>query len=78
VPDDDPAIGFQFIVRCLEDRHISVHILELTRPELGVPAVRVLAPALQLDPCEIVSGRLAQTVRETGGGRVDSGAMAIL
>jgi ribosomal protein S12 methylthiotransferase accessory factor len=75
---EDPAIGFQRVAQRLEARGISVHILDLTRPELGVPAVRVLAPALQLDPCQIVSARLAQAVRETGGGIVDSEHITIL
>jgi ribosomal protein S12 methylthiotransferase accessory factor len=75
---DDPAIGLQRINERLEARGIAVHMLDLTRPDLEVPVVRILAPALQLEPCQIVSARLAQTVRETGGGAVDNGGMPIL
>jgi ribosomal protein S12 methylthiotransferase accessory factor len=75
---DDPAIGLQRINERLETRGIAVHMLDLTRPDLEVPVVRILAPALQLEPCQIVSARLAQTVREIGGGTVDNGGMPIL
>ena len=75
---DDPAIGLQRVNERLEARSIAVHMLDLTRPDLEVPVVRILAPALQLEPCQIVSARLAQTVRETGGGTVDNGGMPIL
>jgi ribosomal protein S12 methylthiotransferase accessory factor len=37
---------------------IESYAIDLTRPEFGVPVVRVIAPALQLDPCAIVSVRL--------------------
>jgi ribosomal protein S12 methylthiotransferase accessory factor len=75
---DDPAIGLQRVHERLEARGIAVHMLDLTRPGLEVPVVRILAPALQLEPCQIVSARLAQTARETGGGTVDNGGMPIL
>jgi ribosomal protein S12 methylthiotransferase accessory factor len=75
---DDPAIGLQRINERLDACGIAVHMLDLTRADLAVPVVRILAPALQLEPCQIVSARLAQTVRETGGGAVDNGGMPIL
>jgi ribosomal protein S12 methylthiotransferase accessory factor len=40
--------------------------------------VRVIAPALQLEPCEIVGDRLAQAIDETGGGAQYSGGVALL
>lgn len=75
---DDPAIGLQRINERLDACGIAVHMLDLTRADLAVPVVRILAPALQLEPCQIVSARLAQTVRETGGGAVDNGGVPIL
>ena len=75
---DDPAIGLQRIKERLEARGIAVHVLDLTRSDLEVPVVRILVPALQLEPCQIVSARLAQTVLATGGGAVDNGGMHIL
>ena len=75
---DDPAIGLQRINERLEARGIAVHVLDLTRSDLEVPVVRILVPALQLEPCQIVSARLAQTVLATGGGAVDNGGMHIL
>jgi len=53
-------------------------MLDLTRTDLEVSVVRILSPALQLEPCQIVSARLAQTILATGGGAADNGGMPIL
>ena len=40
--------------------------------------VRVLAPGLQLEPCQIVGPRLARMIGRTGGGAVHHGDMTLL
>jgi ribosomal protein S12 methylthiotransferase accessory factor len=65
---DDPASGVQHVLDGLTALGIAVYRIDLTRPQFAVPVVRVLAPGLQLDPCEIIGARLARTIDETGGG----------
>jgi ribosomal protein S12 methylthiotransferase accessory factor len=72
------GLGLAQALERLEARGIALYTMDLTRPEFGVPVVRVLAPALQLEPCQIVGPRLAATISETGGGAVHHGGMEIL
>jgi ribosomal protein S12 methylthiotransferase accessory factor len=74
---DDPLSGLQFVIDRLKALGIAMYTLDLTRRELGVPVVRVLAPGLQLEPCQIVGERLGQIIRETGGGGPYSGGMPL-
>ena len=62
----------------LQARDIAVYTIDLTRPQFGIPAVRVLAPTLQLEPCQIVGARLARTIAATGGGAVHHSGMPLL
>ena len=66
------------ILERLAAHGIVAYSLDLTRPQFGVPVVRVLAPGLQSDPCEIVSDRLASAIAETGGGTKYHGGIALL
>jgi ribosomal protein S12 methylthiotransferase accessory factor len=68
----------QALVRVLADREIVAYALDLTRPRFGVPVVRVIAPGLQSEPCDIIGARLAQVIAETGGGARHSGGIALL
>ena len=43
-------------------------LVDLTRPEIGIPVAWALAPGLQLMPCEMRSERLRRAVVATGGG----------
>lgn len=72
---DEPAL--HHLVAWLASRKIDAYAIDLTNPELGIPVVRVIAPALQLDPCTIVSERLAQMVACTGGGDPYTGGLAL-
>ena len=74
----DPGSGLQHILERLKALGIAVYWIDLTRPQFGVPVVRVLAPGLQLDPCEIVGARLARIIGETGGGAKHHGGMLLL
>jgi ribosomal protein S12 methylthiotransferase accessory factor len=62
----------------LEARRITAYSIDLTRVEFGIPVVRVLAPGLQLEPCQIVGPRLARMISETGGGTRHHGGMPLL
>jgi ribosomal protein S12 methylthiotransferase accessory factor len=75
---DDPASGLRHVLDRLEARGITAYALDLTRPEFAIPVVRVLAPGLQLEPCQIVGPRLAGVIRETGGGAVHTGGLPLL
>lgn len=76
--DADPASVLQRIVRHLADAGIESYAVDLTHPELNIPVVRVLAPGLQLEPCAIVTERLAATIRRSGGGDIHSHGVALL
>jgi ribosomal protein S12 methylthiotransferase accessory factor len=76
-----PALSgdpLQAVIHRLAEHGIVAWSLDLTRPRFEVPVVRVIAPGLQLEPCEIVGERLAQAIAETGGGAKHSGGIALL
>jgi ribosomal protein S12 methylthiotransferase accessory factor len=75
---DDSAPSLQHVLERLKARGIAVYAIDLTRPQFGVPVIRVLAPGLQLEPCQIVSARLARMIGETGGGAMHHGGMPLL
>lgn len=75
---DVSVSGLQTALDQLQSHGIAVYRINLTRAELGVPAVRVLAPGLQLEPCEIVGPRLSRMIEKTGGGALHHGGMPIL
>jgi ribosomal protein S12 methylthiotransferase accessory factor len=74
----DPGVTLGLIVRRLEQLGIETFCLDLTRPHLAVPAARVIAPGLQLEPSEIVTARLADAIAQTGGGASYTGGVALM
>jgi ribosomal protein S12 methylthiotransferase accessory factor len=72
---DEPTL--QHLVAWLASQEIDAYAVDLTQPELGIPVVRVMAPALQLDPCAIATERLAQMIASTGGGDAYSGGVVL-
>jgi ribosomal protein S12 methylthiotransferase accessory factor len=75
---DGSASSLQQVLERLDARGIAAYAIDLTRPQFGVPVVRVLAPGLQLEPCQIVGPRLARMIGQTGGGAVHHGGMTLL
>jgi ribosomal protein S12 methylthiotransferase accessory factor len=69
--------NLQDVLERLQARDIAVFTIDLTRPQFDVPVVRVLAPALQLEPCEIIGTRLKRTIAATGGGSAHHGGIAL-
>jgi len=57
---------------------IEVYCCNITRKSYGVPAVRLVAPELQLEPSGLTSPRLSAVLTETGGGEKFTGGIPIL
>jgi ribosomal protein S12 methylthiotransferase accessory factor len=57
---------------------IEAALVDLTRPEIGIPAAWALAPALQLMPCELRVGRLERMITATGGGGRFTNGIALI
>ncbi len=66
----DPARSVRHLVQRLESRGIEVAMVDLTRPDFGVPVVRVLCPGLEKEPSTQMGPRLLAAIAETGGGAV--------
>lgn len=61
----DAARDIEIIVSALGKSGIEPVIVDLTRPFLGVPVVRALAPGLQPFPSEVTTARLAAEAART-------------
>jgi ribosomal protein S12 methylthiotransferase accessory factor len=57
---------------------IDAYVVDLTREQFGIAVARVVAPALQLFPSELISPRLAQLIAETGGGMSQTKGVSLL
>jgi ribosomal protein S12 methylthiotransferase accessory factor len=66
-PQMDVGGELEWVAGKLGDRLVECFALDLTRPEIGVPCVRALVPALQPLPAAWKSQRLTRTILETGG-----------
>jgi ribosomal protein S12 methylthiotransferase accessory factor len=62
----------------LQSLGIAVFAVDITRATFGVPAVRVVAPALQLEPMGLATERLDRTIAETGGASAYTGAIPLI
>jgi hypothetical protein len=49
--------------------NIEAVLVDLTRPETGIPVVHAVAPALQIMPGDWTTERLHHVLEGTGGGR---------
>jgi ribosomal protein S12 methylthiotransferase accessory factor len=74
----EAGVIFGLIVQRLEKLGIETFFLDLTRPRFAVPVVRVIAPGLQLEPSEIVTARLQDTIARTGGGATYTGGVSLI
>jgi ribosomal protein S12 methylthiotransferase accessory factor len=77
-PASDPAAMLTDIVGRVGDAGQEVYVVNLSRAAFAIPVARVVAPGLQLDPCQLVTPRLAGVVAETGGGEFHSRGLALL
>lgn len=74
----EPRAAREAIVARLESLGIEAFFVDLTRLRYAVPVARVIAPALQIEPSEIVTPRLAEMIARTGGGAVYTGGVALI
>jgi ribosomal protein S12 methylthiotransferase accessory factor len=74
----EPRAAREAIVGRLESLGIESFFIDLTRTRFAVPVARVIAPALQIEPSEIVTPRLAEMTARTGGGTAYTGGIALL
>jgi len=73
----DPGELLRSLIQRLTSRGIETFAFDLSRPELGIPVVRVVAPALQLAPCSVITSRLSAAMAATGGGGEHTGGVAL-
>jgi ribosomal protein S12 methylthiotransferase accessory factor len=78
IESTDPGAVLQLIANRLGQFGIETFGLNLTRPQLAVPVARVIAPGLQPEPSEIITPRLADMIRQTGGGMKYTGGVALI
>jgi ribosomal protein S12 methylthiotransferase accessory factor len=74
----DAGLALAEVVRRLGDAGQAAYAIDLTRPVFAIPVARVVAPGLQLDPCQFVTPRLARAIDATGGGDIASRGVALL
>jgi ribosomal protein S12 methylthiotransferase accessory factor len=74
----EASVIFDLIVERLEELGIETFCVDLTRRELGIPVIRVIAPGLQLEPSEIVTARLRDAIARTGGGATYTEGVALI
>ncbi len=74
----EARIIFEVIVERLKQLGIDTFRIDLTRERFAVPVVRVIAPGLQIEPSEIVTPRLQDTIGRTGGGATYTGGISLL
>jgi ribosomal protein S12 methylthiotransferase accessory factor len=68
----------RLIATRLEQLGIETFGVDLTRPRFAVPAARIIAPGLQLEPSELITPRLAVTIAQTGGGERYTGGVLLI
>jgi ribosomal protein S12 methylthiotransferase accessory factor len=73
-----PGAMLRLIADRLAQLGIEAFGLDLTRPQFGVPAARIIAPGLQPLPSEIIMPRLADVMARTGGGAAYTDGIALI
>ncbi|WP_043364748.1 YcaO-like family protein [Belnapia sp. F-4-1] len=74
----DPAAAMAVLIGRLGARGLPVLALDLTRPELGLPAMRLVVPGLEAEPSRTIGGRLRAAIARTGGGDCHTGGIALM
>jgi ribosomal protein S12 methylthiotransferase accessory factor len=75
---ETPARQLDALVEKLSVKGIETFAIDLTRPTFGIPVVRIAAPALQMEPCEIATERLTSVRNRTGGGEIYTRGIGLL
>jgi ribosomal protein S12 methylthiotransferase accessory factor len=74
----DSGAALRFIAARLEQFGIETFGLDLTRQGLEIPVARLISPGLQAEPSDIITPRLADMIRQTGGGMKYTGGVALI
>ncbi len=74
----EPVAVLRLIVDRLAQLGIEAFGLDLTRPQFGIPAARIIAPGLQPLPSGIIMPRLADMIARTGGGAAYTDGIALI
>jgi ribosomal protein S12 methylthiotransferase accessory factor len=74
----DPREAVQLVVQRLAQLGIATYSLDLTRERFAIPVARMIVPALQAEPSELATGRLADMIAQTGGGAVHTGGISLI
>jgi ribosomal protein S12 methylthiotransferase accessory factor len=72
-PDD-----LQGLATWLKQRGVGISLVDLTRPDIGVPAARVVAGELQPYTQDVVTARLARDRRADGGNNLAPGPVVLM
>lgn len=75
---DGPPEQLAAILAALARRGVGAALVDLTRPQFGIPVVCAVAPQLQLLPCSLHTGRLRAAIAATGGGEPWTEGVALL
>lgn len=73
-----PARQLDALIERLSARGVETFAVDLTRPMFGIPVVRIAAPALQMEPSEVATERLASARSRTGGGDTYTRGVSLL
>lgn len=75
---DTPARQLAALVERLSARGVETFAIDLTRPMFGIAVVRIVAPALQMEPSDVATERLVSARRRTGGGDAYTRGISLL
>jgi ribosomal protein S12 methylthiotransferase accessory factor len=75
---DTPARQLAALIERLSARGVETFAIDLTRPMFGIAVVRIVAPALQMEPSDVVTERLVSARRTTGGGDAYTRGISLL
>jgi ribosomal protein S12 methylthiotransferase accessory factor len=76
--EEGGALTLAAMVARLSSMGIEPFVVELTRPQFGIPVARVVAPQLQLEPSPIMTKRLSGIIEQTGGAEAHTGGIALM
>ncbi|HXO69185.1 MAG TPA: YcaO-like family protein [Bradyrhizobium sp.] len=75
---ETPTQQLEALVERFSAKGIETFAMDLTRPTFAIPVVRIAAPALQMEPCEIATERLTSARNRTGGGETYTRGITLL
>jgi ribosomal protein S12 methylthiotransferase accessory factor len=75
---ETPTQQLEALVERLSAKGIETFAIDLTRPAFSIPVVRIAAPSLQMEPCEIATERLTSARNRTGGGETYTHGISLL